>query len=189
MGRRAGLSTEAVIDAAALLADELGFEHLTITALAAQLDVKPPSLYNHVDGLDEIRLALALRAADEICTRLEDAGRDQDPEEAVRAMCHAYRGFARDHPGLYEAHNRGTRLTDDPDDLLTLRRPVPLVAAELAAFGLDGDDAQHAMRAFRGTVQGFLQLEWEAAFQADQSVDESFDRAVDLFVAGIRAWR
>ena len=54
--------------------------------LAARLKIKPPSLYNHVDGVTGLRRMLALRAA----TMLDDAmvrvtvGKSGD--DAVRAM-------------------------------------------------------------------------------------------------------
>lgn len=189
MGRRAGLTTETVLAAAAALADRVGFAQLTITGLASDLEVKPPSLYNHVSGLDEIRLALAVRAADELGGLLQTACEGCDPEEAIRRMCHGYRQFALDHPGLYEAHTRGTQLTDDAETLERLRRPMLPAVVAMQELDLDREATIHAIRAFRGTVQGFLELETGDAFRTELAVDESFDRAVELFVSGLRDWK
>ena len=52
---RAGLSTASVIEAAADLADEIGYDALTLTALATRLGVAVPSLYKHVSGLEALR--------------------------------------------------------------------------------------------------------------------------------------
>ncbi|HLH65758.1 MAG TPA: hypothetical protein VKV27_08645 [Solirubrobacteraceae bacterium] len=41
---RAGLDTEAVVAAAASLADEVGLAQVTLSAVARALDVRPPSL-------------------------------------------------------------------------------------------------------------------------------------------------
>ena len=47
---RKGLSRDAIVDAAAALAEEKGMENLTLRELADALNVKPASLYNHLQG-------------------------------------------------------------------------------------------------------------------------------------------
>ena len=58
---RAGLTPDSVLDAAARIADADGLPAVTLARLAAELGVRPPSLYKHVDGLDAIHRGLALR--------------------------------------------------------------------------------------------------------------------------------
>lgn len=45
---RVGLSAERLTLAGAELADEVGFEQVTLSALARQFDVKVASLYSHL---------------------------------------------------------------------------------------------------------------------------------------------
>ena len=45
------IDKELVIKEAAYIANKMGIENLSLKTLAAQLGVKSPSLYNHVDGL------------------------------------------------------------------------------------------------------------------------------------------
>jgi AcrR family transcriptional regulator len=52
--RRAPLSRERVLRAAIALADEGGFESLTMRKLAGELGVEAMSLYNHVAGKDDL---------------------------------------------------------------------------------------------------------------------------------------
>ena len=52
---RAGLDAEAVVAAAAALADEDGLAELTLARLAAALGIRTPSLYAHVDSLGDLR--------------------------------------------------------------------------------------------------------------------------------------
>ena len=58
-----GMTSSDVIDTAQAVADEVGLDRLTLVAIADRLEIKPPSLYNHVDGLDGILRELALRGA------------------------------------------------------------------------------------------------------------------------------
>ena len=55
MAPRAGVDRARVVEVAAKLADEVGLEALTLAQVAARLNVKLPSLYNHVDGLPGLR--------------------------------------------------------------------------------------------------------------------------------------
>ncbi|WJH31593.1 TetR/AcrR family transcriptional regulator [Paenibacillus sp. CC-CFT742] len=48
---RQGLDRGTLLSAAAQLADSDGFQALTLAALAQRLDVRSPSLYNHISGL------------------------------------------------------------------------------------------------------------------------------------------
>ena len=70
MSPRAGLSREAVVQAAAALADEEGLEEVTLAELASRLGVRTPSLYNHVAGLEGLRRELALLGTRELGRRL-----------------------------------------------------------------------------------------------------------------------
>ena len=48
---RAGLARTSVTEAGATLADEIGFDQLSLGMVAERLGVKSPSLYNHIDSL------------------------------------------------------------------------------------------------------------------------------------------
>ncbi|MBA2637496.1 MAG: helix-turn-helix transcriptional regulator [Solirubrobacterales bacterium] len=58
---RAGLSPNVLVDEAALLVDEHGLEALSLSALADRVGVRPPSLYKHVAGADDLRRRLSAR--------------------------------------------------------------------------------------------------------------------------------
>lgn len=55
MKTRAGLTVDRITQAAAALADEVGFEAVTLSALARSFGVKDASLYSHVKNLQDVR--------------------------------------------------------------------------------------------------------------------------------------
>ena len=57
---RQGLNTETVVKTAALLIEENGYENLTLHKLASKLNIKPASLYTHIQGIDELYVLLAM---------------------------------------------------------------------------------------------------------------------------------
>ena len=57
---RAGVTTERVTAAAADLADEIGFEGVTVSAVARIFGVKDASLYSHIKNVQDLRSRVAV---------------------------------------------------------------------------------------------------------------------------------
>ncbi len=77
--KRLGLNSALVLAEAAKLADEVGLDALSLAALADRLGIRPPSLYNHVESLEELKRGLAMLALRELADSLSKAaiGRSQ----------------------------------------------------------------------------------------------------------------
>ncbi len=177
---RAGLHPDAVVEAAARIADADGLDAVTLARLAGELGVRTPSLYSHVGGLDDLRRRLAARGARELADAMQEAAAGRAAGDALRAVAAAYRDYAREHPGSYAAAQRAGDLPEDAGG-----RAVRVFAAVLAGYGLTGDDAIHATRAVRGALHGFAALESGGGFGMRQSVDASFEWLVTLLDRGL----
>jgi AcrR family transcriptional regulator len=94
---RVGLNQQTVVREAARLADEVGFQQLTLAALASRLGVALPSLYKHVRGADALAQKLAALATAELAADLTAAAVGRAGGDALLAMADAYhlRGAAR----------------------------------------------------------------------------------------------
>ena len=183
---RAGLTAEQVIETAAYLADREGLDEVSIRALATALNVKPPSLYNHVRGLDDLHRALALRGHALLADRLRRATVAKSGKEALYAVAHAYRNFAKDNPGVYTATLRSVE--DEDDELKAAGHEVlSILERVLESLGLSGDDALHAVRALRAAAGGFAELELRGAFGMPLDTGESFARLLHLLADGFTA--
>ena len=51
---RTGLSKDDITEVAVKLANEKGLSYLSITTLAEALGIKKPSLYNHMNSIDDV---------------------------------------------------------------------------------------------------------------------------------------
>jgi len=180
---RQGLDTERVLDAAVELADE-GLEQLSFARLAERLDVRPPSLYNHIDGRAELMRLLTLRGLEELCEAIATAAAGLSGEDALRATAHAYRAYARSHPGVYEA-TLAAAVEPDPELRETAERLLGLLRAILRGWELEGDEAIDAIRTIRSALHGFVALERAGGFAMARDVDASFDVLIDTLAAGI----
>ena len=157
--RPAKLSRAGIVDGALTFLDREGWDSLTINALATQLGTKGPSLYNHVDSLEDLRRAVRIRVIDDIITMLNRVGEGRSRDDAVLVMAGAYRSYAHHHPGRYSAFTRMPLGGDDPEYTAATRGAAAPVIAVLSSYGLDGDEAFHAALEFWSAMHGFVLLE------------------------------
>jgi len=182
---RAGLSTAAVVAAAADIADAEGLDRLTLARVAAAAGVRTPSLYNHVESLDDVRRRVALLALRDLADALRDAAVGRAGDDALVAMADAYRAYARRHPGRYAATQRAPAEGDE-EMRAAAKGAVDVVLAILRGYGLEGDDAIHAARAVRSALHGFVALETGGGFGIPVDLDESYARMVRALARGLR---
>ena len=157
--RTTKLSREAIVNAALTFLDREGWDALTINALAIQLGTKGPSLYNHVDSLDDLRRTVRMRVIDDILGMLSAVGDGRTRDDAVSSMASAYRSYAHHHPGRYSAFTRMPLGGDDPEYTEATRLAAGPVIEVLSSYGLDGDNAFYAALEFWSALHGFVLLE------------------------------
>ena len=184
---RAGLTQSSVVEAGERVADEVGFDRLTLAALAARLGVRQPSLYKHVDGLDALRRGISVAAKSELAYVLAMAAVGRERGDAITSIAHAYRAWAIEHPGRYAAAQRAPA-AGDADDQAASRAVVAVATAVLAAYDLHDDDAIDATRALRATLHGFITLEIAGGFGLPVDIDRSFERLVEGLIAAFSQW-
>jgi AcrR family transcriptional regulator len=174
-----------VIERAVSLADRArNIEAVTLTSLAAALDIRVPSLYNHIAGLDDLRDALAVYALQELLMRVRVAASGQVGQKAIVAVAVAYRDFAQAHPGIYALTLRGPA----PDETFLTKLAQELLQILLlifASFGIHGDEAIHAVRGLRALLHGFASLDAAGGFKMAVDRDESYYRAIIAYLAGL----
>jgi AcrR family transcriptional regulator len=184
---RAGLNTDRVVAAGMELADEVGLDKLTVAALAVRLGVRQPSLYKHVASLDALQRLISMRGKVEAADVLAQAAIGRARDDALIAMAWAWRSWALDHPGRYQASQRGAAPGDAEHEQVA-RRSIGVLAAVIDGYGLAGDDAIDAIRAYRAALHGFVALEADNGFAFPNDVERSFDRLVRALVLALSSW-
>lgn len=192
---RAGLTSDRVVAAAADLADRIGYDALTLSALARELGVKTPSLYAHVPGgLEALRAELTRFALDELADRAAAALAGRSGRDALRAFADTYRTYAHEHPGRYDAARApvGVDSPDSPDSPAALaagRRNADLTRSVLRGYALAPAYEVHAIRLLGSVVHGYASLELAGAFaHSEPSSDASWVAVLDALDATLRGW-
>jgi AcrR family transcriptional regulator len=186
MAPSVGVTREQVVAVAAELADAHGLAGLTLAQVAAQLQIKLPSLYNHVAGMPGLRRELALLGARQAYERFARAAIGKSGDEAVLALAHAYRAFVLERPGLYAA-TVAAPAPDDAEHQALAAAIVEVIVAVLAPYSLDADGAIHATRGLRAIAHGFATIEQAGGFGLALDRDVSFLRLVRAYIVGLRA--
>jgi AcrR family transcriptional regulator len=189
MSPRVGLDDAIIIHAAAAIADEAGLQSVTLATIAKQLNVRPPSLYNHVNGLPEIRNKLTMLGLQGLHAAMQEALSKQQPNSGVvPVLALAYVRYAMEHPGLYEA-----TININPREHSEAIQQEAAQLVELVSNGLrpylpqaDGSEIIHAVRGFRSLLHGYTSLLLSGGFNMAVDRDESFHYMIRAYMAGIQ---
>ena len=186
MSPRAGLDRPTIIAAAAAVADERGAQGVTLAVLAERLGVRPPSLYNHIAGLPDLRVQLSeyglQQLRDDILRSLEKAG--GSGSTALHAISEAYIGFARRHPGLYE-YTLWAPAEDQPRHIQAGEEVLSLITEVLKPYGFGAEGEIHAVRGLRSLLHGFASLEQAGGFGLPVDTDDSLSWLLEAYIAGL----
>lgn len=183
---KAGLDPEVVTNAAAAIVDADGRGALTLARLAATLGVAPPSLYRHVDGIEDLTVRVTTLAIHELADRLVASAVGRSGGQALHAVAQAYRRYAIGHGGLYLL----TQAAPDPtsaDQRAEIARALEVFGAVVAGYDIPEERSVHAIRLIRAGLHGFVDIEARRGFQMSASVNESFRLLVEALDTSLRA--
>lgn len=179
--RRGRLDQEAVLQAAEVLVDRDGYDALTMTSLAAELDARVSSLYNHVANLEDLRALIQVRAMRLLGEHVRTAAMGHAGVDGLRALSHALRAFARSHPQRYAAL---TRPPIDPEAFYAAALvAIEALAVMVRSAGLPEKDLLQTAMALFAALHGFVSLE-VAGYFGDMSgtAGAAIDAVLDLDV-------
>ena len=182
---RAGVGVDTVLQAAVALADSEGLEHLTVAKLASLVGIKAPSLYNHIRSLEGVKDHLTTQGLLTLLDRSRDAMAGVAGQDALEALGHSQRRFAKDHPGLWAATQLPVAGWSEASQAAA-NAYLALTLAVLRGYGATGDAAIHATRFIRASLRGFIDLELGGGFSLPQDTDASFSTLLKMLDAGLR---
>ncbi|MEU1470415.1 WHG domain-containing protein [Streptomyces sp. NPDC005761] len=184
---RVGLTTERLVEAGAELADEVGFDQLTVSALARRFDVKVASLYSHLRNSHDLKTRIALLALEELADRGAASLAGRAGKDALSAFADVYRDYAREHPGRYAAAQY--RLDPEAAAASAGGRHAQMTRAILRGYDLSEPDQTHAVRLLGSVFHGYVSLEMQGGFSHSAPDSQtSWSRIVDALDALLRNW-
>lgn len=162
--RRRLAKTAEILDAAKEIVVSVGFDGLSMSKLAAAVDLTPGALYRYFDGKDAIIAGLTTKVIldhGQAVQHALDATPDATPLQRIVFTCLAYRQLAETQPQRFGLIS------------MLLAHPRDLVP--------DSDAARGAIGAMMGQMDGFVGAFAEAAASGDLHVGDPLERAVLAF--------
>ena len=96
------VSKSLVIETASKIADKQGLNNLSLKAVAEKLNVRTPSLYNHIESLDDLLREVAHKGMRSMNEQMAQAAIGKSGNTALRGISVEYLNFIIEHPGVYE---------------------------------------------------------------------------------------
>jgi AcrR family transcriptional regulator len=161
-GAQTARQREILATARRLLREE-GPDGITVGRLAAELGIRPPSLYKHFDGKRDLEARLIAQGLEAAAEAMEQAGDD------LAEIAAAYRSFAVAEPALYRLMTEGPLPRDLLPEGLEARAGAPIARAA-------GDpDLARAAWAF---AHGMTQLELAGRFPPGADLDAAWSAGI-----------
>jgi len=155
---RRRLDHEQVVAAAEEIVDELGWDRLTMAALAARLGTKAPSLYNHVASLEDLKRELQERTIRMIGRELVPATMGRAGRESFLELARTYREFVLRYPERYLGMTR-MPIVDQAAFAVAARDANEALAAVVRSYHVPEEHLLLAQLATFAALHGALSLE------------------------------
>lgn len=182
MVKRRTLTREKVLDQASDIIAGEGISHLTIRALANRLAVRPQSIYNYVDSLNDLLDQVGVAFVDEISDRLLRRLVGVAGKEALMVFAQEFRAGC-----LQQRHLAPLLL--NPNDLQQLtathKALVDLYKQMFTSLHLDeaGNTALVESTLYRSALFGFILQEIGGFIRLPtRRVNERFDQTMQLAI-------
>lgn len=188
MARRKGqsLGRKDVVAAGLACIQEEGPEALNVNRVAQRLGIRTPSLYNHVDGADDLRQAVVLEVLDRSAVDIVFTDEERaDPRAFIRSLATGLRRFAMSNANLYLFMMAAPVKWDSQPFSPHWGRTMDAFGASVRGFGFQGSDQLHATRFVLATIQGFIRLELRGSMAEHADEDSSFAWAIEAILTSL----
>lgn len=180
------ISDELVIETSAKLSNKVGLENLSLKMIAEKLNIKSPSLYNHISSLDNIKERLMIYGWKQIENKMIYSSVGVSGYEALKNMCYAFYDYATNNKGIFTAmlwYNK----YENEEKKNTTTRLFDMLFKVMNSLNIRDDNINHIIRTLRSFLEGFSLLVNNNAFGNPISIKESFDLSLEIIMNGIKS--
>ena len=180
------ISDELIIITSARLSNEVGLNNLSLKMIAEELNIKSPSLYNHISSLDDIKEKLMIYGWKELGEKATESAVGVAGYKALRNMCYAFYDYATNNKGVFTAMLWYNKFESEEKNEATTKL-FSLLFRVLQPLNISDNNIEHIIRTLRGFLEGFALLVNNNAFGNPISIKESFDLSLDIIFNGMKS--
>ena len=180
------ISDELIIKASADIVNKIGLNSLSLKIIAEELNIKSPSLYNHISSLEEVKQRLMVYGWKQIEEKMIDSAVGVSGYEALKNMCNVFYDYATNNKGIFTAMLWYNKYESDEKQNATTRL-FNMLFKIMKSLNITDENINHIIRTLRGFLEGFSLLVNNNAFGNPISIKESFDLSLEIIMNGIKS--
>lgn len=174
----------AVIQAASDIADKDGLNNVSLKVVAERLNIRTPSLYNHIDSLEDLLREIAhsgMRAMNESMTQ---AAIGKTGDAAIKSVGIEYLNYMIKHSGVYETIQWATWHGNEETGEI-FGNYLSLLTTLIHSCGFNSDSTNEILNIITGFLHGYTTLQLRYAFSEPDRVRNELNTALDTLLAGV----
>ena len=172
-----------VIKTASDMADRNGLLNVSLKAIAENLGIRTPSLYNHIGSLDELLREIAHSGMRTMNEKMIRAAIGKTGDSALKLVAVEYLNYMIEHPGVYEiiqwASWNGTEET-----AIIFNDYLSLLKTLICSCGFNPDKTTEILSMVTGMLHGYTTLQLRYAFSNPDKVRKELSEAIDTLLLG-----
>lgn len=179
------INEEIIIETSAKIVNEIGLDNLSLKLIAKNLNIKSPSLYNHISSLEEVKEKLMLYGWKQMEEKIIDSTIGVSGYDALRNMCNAFYEYAINNRGVFTAMLWYNKYKNEELNIATTKL-FNIIFKILKPLNISDDNINHIIRTLRSFLEGFSLLVNNNAFGNPISIKDSFDLSLEIIINGIK---
>ncbi|WP_459477467.1 TetR/AcrR family transcriptional regulator [Clostridium saccharoperbutylacetonicum] len=184
MIQKRNLTKEKIIQTTFLLADEIGLNQISFPKIAEKLNIKYPSLYNHYENIEDLKIKMTIYFLDNLNSELMKRLIGKSGDNAIREFSDVYREFAIKNKSGYRLYMNIP--STENEEVKRLSKEINTMIHKILEFyNEDNAFITHKSRALRSLLHGFVSLSSHGYFQTPVDLKESFKVMIDDFIFNI----
>lgn len=178
------ITKSAVIQTASEIADERGLNNVSLKTVAERLNIRTPSLYNHIESLEDLLRNVAHTNMKIMNERMMQAAIGVSGDDAVKAVGITYLDFMIEHPGIYETIQWATwNGTEETAEIFTQYKS--LLTTLIRSCNIRKKNAEEALNILTGILHGYTTLRLKEAISDPEKIRKSLSEALDVILLGL----
>lgn len=178
------VTREAVIKVASDLADKDGLNNVLLKTVAEKLNIRTPSLYNHIGSLDELLREVAHKGMKSMNEKMTKVAIGNFGDAAIKSVSIEYLNYMIEHPGIYEAIQWAT--WHGSEEIREIYgNYISLLTALVRSFNLKPGSTNEVLNLLTGIIHGYTTLQLRNAFANPDEVRKDICNTIDTILLGI----
>ena len=179
------INLDLIIKTSANISNEVGLDNLSLKMVAEELNIKSPSLYNHVASLTSLKQKLMIYGWKEVEEKIIDNIIGLTGYEALRKMCDVFYDYTTNNKGVFTAMLWYNKYENEELENATTKL-FNMIFKIMKPLNISDKNINHIIRTLRSFLEGFSLLVNNNAFGNPISIKESFDLSVEIIINGIK---